>query len=344
MNQILEFGTGNNNYKAPKGNKGSSGGPSSDKVVRVFAIILIVVAIALIFSGVYSLTKNKKTAESNQKAPVQTAKATITAEKDEENNKVIIDVSSQIAINKIIYNWNTKTEKEIAGNDDLAITEEIDLPSGTNTLNVKVIDKQNNTTTESFTFTSNNGVDLTKPNITLEITEAKKLLITATDDTELAYITYMWNEGEQTTVEADEDDPKKIEVELDIPRGKNSITVIAVDASENSNTNSATKALDGVTKPEISYGLSADGSTLDFVCTHENGIVKVEYTLNDRPYATEPYDENNLPKEVKFSQQLDVGYNRIILKVTSVDGTTNEFDGQCDYNPNPSDTQPETNQ
>lgn len=328
MNQILEFGT-QNSGKAPRG----GGSSMSDKIVRVFAILLMILAIVLIGSGVMSLMENKKTAEANESPEVETIKASIDANIDEETGKVVIEVSNEIEIELLIYNWNQEPEKEVAGEDSKTLEKEIDLPSGINTLNVKVVDIEGHETVKSFTFESATGTDLIKPNITIGQTEDNNLLIVATDETALSYITYMWNEGEQVRVDVDEDNPKEIRVELEIPKGENTITVIAVDASEISNTNSATELLKGFTKPEIGYGLTSDESTLEFVCTHENGIKKIYYTLNDKPYEA-TFEDSEAPTEVSFTQALDEGYNRIILEVTSVDGTVAKFDGQCEYWPN----------
>lgn len=336
MNQILEFGN-ENSGKAPKGNKnkgnGGGGGSSSDKVIKVFAFLLMVIAIALIGSGVFSLMKNKKDEASVKTGPVSKVEATVNAEMDEETGKVVMDVSSQIQINKLIYNWDKGTEKVISGDNNLTMNETIDLPSGTHTLTVKVIDNENNETIKSFSFESDSGVDTTPPEIRLDITSDKKLLITATDDTEIGFITYMWNEGEQETVNAEEEGQKEIKVELEIPRGKNTINVIAVDASEASNTKSATKTLDGVTKPVFDYSLSSDSSVLTMVATHEEGIKNIFYTFDGQNYEAN-FEGDDIQPRVEFTQNSIEGYNEIYVKITSVDDTVTEFKGNWEYTPN----------
>jgi len=328
MNQILEYGT-EKSGKSPKSKVGSS---TSDKIVRVFAIILIIFAIALIGSGVYSLVNNKKTQESSTIQAPQVVKASITAEADEDEKLVLISVKSDIEITKLIYNWNAGTDKVIDGDNKKEMNKTIDLSSGKNKLIIKVIDKEGNETTESFEFESENGVDVTKPDITLELTEDNKLLITATDDTELAYITYMWNEEEQITVEATDEGQKKIVKELEIPKGKNTITVIAVDASEKSNNTSETQTFFGTTKPEINYALSADSSKLEFVCTHEDGIKSIKYVFNGNNYEA-VFEDDDISDYVQFVQDSDEGTNNISLTVTSVDGVEATFNGTWEYFP-----------
>lgn len=331
MNQILEFGT-EKRGKAPKGHKG--GGSASDKIVRVFAIILMIFAIGLIGSGVYSLLKNKDDSSNDVNVAETTpVNATINAVMDEANGTVILTVESEIAINKVEYNWNTNTGMTIDGQNQTTLEKTIELPSGDNTLNVKVTDTQGNVTSQSFDFESESGDDIISPNITLEVTEDKNLLITATDETEMYFLTYRWNDDEETTVYVDEDsdDKKTISVEIEIPEGTNTITVVAVDASSKYNTRTETKTLTGVKKPEITYEVSADGSEITFYCTHSSGIKEIYYTLNDQPYAVTYNEETGYPTEASFSQKWDEGYNLISLRVTSVDDTVGTFEGEYNY-------------
>ena len=122
-------------------------------------------------------------------------------------------------------------------------------------------------------------------------------------------------------------------LELDILRGVNDITIVAVDSSNNTTTE--TKNFTALTKPEVIVTLSADGKNLEIETTHENGISNIYYTLNGREYQAN-FDgdpENPNPTVVNFTQALDEGYNRFILTVKSVDETETVFDGECEYNP-----------
>ena len=322
MNQILDFET----EKRGKNPKQSSS--KTEKIIKVFAICLMVFAVFLILSGVYSVFTNNSTEE--ETTSVQTViEAEINAIMDESNGEIIVTVESSVGIDKVIYNWNTNTEMTIDGEDSKTFEKSIELPSGSNTLNVKVIDNDGNETSESFEFESDEGSDIIVPNITLEVTEEKNLLITATDETEMAFLTYRWNDESETTVNVDEDgDKTTITVEIEIPKGENTITVVAVDASDKHNTRTETKTLNGVTKPEIEYNLSED-NVLTFYCSHENGIAEIYYTLNDKAYGITFTEEEGYPTTAEFNVDLDVGENEIYLTVTSVDDTTQTFDGVC---------------
>lgn len=280
--------------------------------------------------------QNNETSSGNSNTntiSINNNQATINAIIDEANSQVILTVESEIAISRIVYNWNTNTEMTIDGENQLSLEEEIDLPSGNNTLNVKVIDVQGNETNESFDFESDSGDDIISPNLVLEVTSDNNLLITATDETEMRFLTYRWNDDQETTVyvEDDAEDKTTISVEIEIPRGSNTITVVAVDASSKYNTVTETRTLIGVTEPEITYELSADGSSITFYCTHESGIKEIYYTLNDQPYSATFNEEDGYPTEVEFSQAWDEGYNLISLTVTSTEDTEATFEGEYTY-------------
>lgn len=332
MNQILEFGT-EKRGKTPKGHKG--GGSASDKVIRVFAILLMLFAIGLIGSGVYSLMQNNNTSSNNNTNTIatNTNQATINAIIDEANSQVILTVDSEVAISRLVYNWNTNTEMTIDGQNQLTLEEEIDLPSGNNTLNVKVIDVQGNETNQSFDFESESGEDIISPNLVLELTDENNLLITATDETEMNFLTYRWNDDQETTVyvEDDAEDRTTISVEIEVPVGTNTITVVAVDNSSRYNTVTETRTLIGVTEPEISYEVSADGSEITFYCTHERGIKEIYYTLNGQQYAVTYTEEEGYPTRAEFTQAWDEGYNYILLTVTSSEDTEAVFEGEYNY-------------
>lgn len=355
MNQILDFGAGggndNNNYnrnekpeKKKKEKENNSANydygaikektPMSDKVVKVFAILMIILAIALIASGATSILKNKKDEAAKEEAKNNSTaviEALIDAELDEITGKVTITVDSPIIIEKMIYSWDQDHDYVVSGENQTKLEEQITAPSGKHTLHVQVTDEQNNKTMAEFEFDSAIGADTTQPKITLVVTESKKLKVTATDDTSIAYVTYTWNQEETVTMTPEEDDAKEFEFELDIPKGKNTILVTAVDGSETGNAKTATQTIDGVTKPEINAYLEGDGSVLKIVCKHESGIKKIYYTFNENAYQWEAQEGQEAPKELEFTQQSIIGVNTMTIIVTSVDGIEAEFMPQWEY-------------
>lgn len=326
MNQILD-------YNPNKKSGGSSSG--SDKVVRVFAILLVLFAIGLLVSGAIGIHKNSQASKTDMDKPTY---ATIKAIQTEDG-KVNVSVKHDKAIEEMFYSWNTSAERSFKGEGAKTLEKELDMPAGTNTLHIKVVDINGVETSFEQEFTAEDGLDILNPVISITVVDGqgedklKKLKVTATDETKLDFITYRWNDDEEIKVEAEEDTPKEIILELDILRGVNDITIVAVDSSNNTTTE--TKSFTALTKPEVVVVLSADGSSLEIETTHENGIAKIYYTLNGREYQAvfEEDEENPAPPSVSFTQELDEGYNRFILTVTSVDDTETVFDGECEYNP-----------
>lgn len=301
MNQILD-------YSPNKGERKSSG---SDKIVHFFAIIMIVFALGLIGVAGFNMYKN---AQEKNKAVVTKEEAKI--EVVQEETQAIIKVTHTKAIEKIIYSWNSGKETTIKGTGEANVEETIPLPAGQNTLHIKVIDIENGETTYEGEFTSESGADILNPVIKLDVTTEKKLRITATDETSLDFITYRWNDSEEVKVDANPEDNKKIEVDIEILKGVNDLTISAVDS--NNNTTTETKSFTGLTKPEVTIIVSADKLTAQVTVKHDNGIKEIKLSLNDVEYPV-PVEGN--PKEFAFNINLAQGPNKIVVTSTSVDST-----------------------
>ena len=346
MNQILDYGPGNNENDSGKSKKNkkyennyNSGRKTStsDKVVKVFAFLMIVLAIALIASGVLSILKNKKTEteqKSSEKIENQVVEAEILAELDDSTGKVKITVNSPVVISKLIYSWDQDHDSVVSGNKQTSLdcTTQDSAPYGEHVLHIQVLDEQNNKTTKDFTFNSTTGKDTTKPKIVLSITEDKKLLVSVTDDTSIDYVTYSWNQEDEITMRPDEEDSKEYEFELEIPEGKNTIVVYAIDGSDTPNVTTTSKVFEGVKNPEIICGfLDNEGKVLQVKCTHDNGIKSIYYTLNGQSYQWEAPEGEEPPKELTFTQESVPGRNEMFIKVTSVNDTVKEFKPVWDY-------------
>ena len=266
MNQILDYN--------PNSSSGNNNGGGSDKIVRVFAIILIIFAIAVIGVIGYGKISNKQKIESEAE---EVTYANI--EVETEGDGATIKVNHDKNIKKIIYSWNTSSERTITGTGEY-MEETIDVPAGDNTLHIKVIDENGVETTHDEEVSAEEGVDIVNPIIDLAVTDDKKLKITITDETGLDFMTYRWNDEEEETIYADE-------------------------------------------------GSKEDGSSIDIKAVHENGIESVTYQFNNVNYSVDIGDGH--PTEIQFPQKLEIGYNRIVLTVKSVDGTETTFDGECTY-------------
>lgn len=306
MNQILDYNP----------NKSSGGGSSgSDKVVRVFAVLLACFAICLLVGGGIGLYKNKQKANVVVDEPT---KAKITVEQQE--TKVIINVSHDKAIEKMIYSWDSEKETSVKGTGESTLTAEVPVIAGTHTLNIKVTDIEQVETTYEQEITSEVGEDKLYPVISLEVTDQKKLKITATDETSIDFVTYRWNDDEEQRIDVSEDE-QKIEFEIDILKGKNDLIIVAVD--KNSNSTTEQKSFTGVTKPDIKITISADKKTGEIYCYHENGIKEIALRINEIDYQVDIGTET--PTEVTLPlPELTEEKSTIVVKAISIDDTVTE--------------------
>jgi hypothetical protein len=311
MNQILD-------YNPNKSTKGSSG---SDKIVRFFAIVLIIFALCLVASGIYKMY-SRSTETNENVATVQDAEIN-TIQTD---STLQISVVHTVAIEKLVYSWNNSSETTVKGTGDTTLEKEIPLPAGTNLFHAKVIDVDGNETTYEKQFTAVNGADILNPVITLKVTDDRKLKITVTDETELDFITYRWNYDDEVVIEAT-GDKKTIETEIDILKGSNDITVVAVDSS--SNTTTETKNYTGLTNPEITLTLSADKTTVKVEVKHENGIKGITGSLNGQDFNVDGIEEGTT--SLNFDLALSEGTNQVKVVATSVDATSKTAEQEFTY-------------
>lgn len=307
MNQILEYSP----------NKNSGGGASgSDKIVRIFALILIIFALCFIAVGGYGFVKKNKNI-TDVDALTQT-EAKIEVEVSETTAK--IKVSHDKAIEKVIYSWDN--DKEIVDKGDGTSQKEIEiqLPAGEHTLTIKVVDVDGFETSYKKSITSENGTDIVNPEIKIVVTDDKKLKITATDETEIAYVTYKWNNDEEIVVDERDEEKKKIEFEIEILKGNNDLTVIAVDA--NNRTTTENKSFSGVTKPEVKITVASDKKSINVNCFHEKGLKKVTLNANGTDYDVAIGE--GTPTDVNFNFELPEGNTTVKVTATSVDDTATE--------------------
>lgn len=312
MNQILEYDTN-------RGNFGQNG--NSDKVVRIFAILLISLAVFFIVIAVKGNLTNKNNLEKEQED--------VTYADIEVNvigTKATISVTHDKIIQKLIYSWNNGREEEVKVNRT-SYEKEIDVPYGNNMLHLKVIDENNKETIFDKETNADQGIDIINPIINLSIVEETSLLkITATDDTELSFITYRWNDGEEEKIEVG-DDNKKIEAEIEILKGENDLIVIAVDA--NNNTTTEKKKFKGLTSPIISVAATEDNKFIKIRANDEYGIESVKYKFNGEEYLVDI--GNDTPNDIEFQQELNVGKNTVYLVIKNIQGVESKYNEEIEY-------------
>lgn len=313
MNQILDYNP----------NKNSGGGSSgSDKIVRVFAVLLIIVAIALVGMGAYGMLKNTQ-----KQSSVQAVQSKANISFDIQDTTIIINVSHDKNIEKLVYCWDNGKETTIKGKDSNTMQEEIPTNAGEHTLTVKVTDVDQVESMYEETITSENGNDLLFPTITLE-PNGNKLKITASDDTGMSFVTYRWNTDDEVKVEETSEDGLSIEFEIDILVGKNDLVVVASDTSGNVSTES--KSYTGILNPEIEMIVANDKKTVEVKATHDEGLKLVNIIINGVEYPQELADS---PKETSFTIELADPTTTLVVKAESTIGTTKEVSEEIVQDP-----------
>ena len=307
MNQILMDSSSN---------LGKNNQHKSNKATKVFAIILIIFALSLIGIGGYRIYTNFFNKEVEEEI---TEKPEIAVEFDEETGIINVSVTHTKAVEGVVYSWNGGMAHENKGTGETSMTIEIAAPLGTNSLTIRASDRDGNFSEYVTEITSKTGEDITEPEISLEITDDKKLKITATDNVAMQYVNYSWNGEEATRVDAKDKESKTISFEIDFREDKNTLTVIAVDTSNRSS--SETKNYTGVTEPTIQFISNEDKSEVTIKITHDKGIKGVSGNLNGEDFKVNNFAEGD--KEVKFTlkEGIKEGKNTLEVVASSVDLT-----------------------
>lgn len=321
MNQIL-LTDNENNKKKNKNNRNKSNGTNDmRKIIVFFGVVILIFGLAV--GGVYGYKIYSK----NKGQEKTVGKPQLSLQEDEKN--VTILAKSDIGINKIIYSWNDEESEELQVNGSPNYEKMIDIPGGENILKVKVIDQNGQEQSTEKSFYREGGDE--KPVIETAIVENAKLKITATDNIAMKYITYRWNNEEDVKVNVKNQGDKILEVTIDVKRGKNTLTITAVDSSDNSET--VDKIFNGVNNPLIE--VSKSGNKLYMKMSHDMGFEKIEFSVNGKVYV---YDKNfsgydATKKEIEYQFELQEGENTVVILAVSTEGTEETYKGKTTYTP-----------
>lgn len=307
MNQILYTGDKN------------SGAMEIKKVIRIFVIGILIFGIACVGEGSYGIVKAVQGANNKIVDP------NVTLEQIE--NVLQLKIEHKRAIDKIIYRWNNEPEVTLQGRGQKEITEQISMPMGENTFSVRIIDSKGHEVSYSKTYFAQ-AIDKTAPEIELLVEDAK-VKITVKDETALDYISYYWNDEDETILEAREESPKQIEEKIAIQKGENKLTVVAVDKSGNETTKEQTYI--GAKKPTITT--FKENNYLVIKVNDEDNIQKIEYTFNGEEFTTDKENTGNPlnMKEAYCRQNLVSGKNTFNIRAYNVSGLVTQENVEIDF-------------
>lgn len=287
------------------------------KIVRFFAIALIIFGIFNIGTASYGMVKEKQRKENALVKP--TVEATVS---ESSPNKIDIKVSGKNTINELVYSWNKKEEVKVNGNNRTEFTETIEFPSGDNTLDIRVTDSMGQVQTYSQLFSRAPVIDISveksDPNV--------KISLAGKDNIEIKSITYRWNDEQATTLEVN---APTFEKEIDVPQGENTLKIEAVDINGNvevfeekikGNVDMPTPENgENVGLPQVE--VSTDGSA-NFVidASDQVGIVRVEFVINE---SISKFKEVDNQKEFHDKYPLEEGENKLEVRVYNANGQVN---------------------
>lgn len=235
---------------------------------------------------------------------------------EENDGNLILNITHEKGISKVIYNWNNEEGVTIQGNNQTNLSEELELPTGLNILNIKVYDIKNNETIFKQEYDVED-LGESKIDFILE-NNTSTMKIKCTDTKGLSYITYRWNDELAQTVEADPTNPTVIEKNIDIPFGLNTLTVVAVN--KNGITKTQEQEIKGTKSTKVEARLDEQGN-LVITLTDEAGIKLIHHVSN----GTETFDIPGEGKTVfEYIQQLRDGENRVNLTITNNDDVKTE--------------------
>lgn len=295
MNQILATSEATSKKKRS--------GPADIKtVVKVFAIVMIIFGVFMIGTGSYAIYKDNESKNS------EVTKPTITeTQKDEKT--VLVSVAHDKAIDRIEYKWNDGEVQTVTGNGRRNIEIEVEIPGGTNTLNVRAVDINGQEISTDIDYTAEDIINLA--------VSGSKLKITAENETEISYMTYRWDDEEEQRIDINS---TTVDQEIDIPMGEHNLTVILVDV--NNETITKEQKVKGVTKPVIEIGADETRENYLVTITDETGLDRVEVTLRGESRTVTVEDNAT---EVKYRFPL-IENDENILEITAynVDGIASD--------------------
>lgn len=281
---------------------------NNENIKKMTSFLIIFFIIFGLIIGVYYIYQNiikDGTPDVPEYIPMITLKKT-------EEDKLIVNIESEIGLSSVTYNWNNEASQKIDLEGKTNIEKELDIPIGENTIYISVIDINQKETLKEEKFT----LDLPRPVIDLSVV-GNNIKILVTSEIELAEIIYQWN---SETVKKENmityENKLEFEKQLEIPIGKNTLTVIATDINENKT--EKVQEIKGVTKATTK--VNVDGEYWHFTVTGKENIKIVEFEFNGAKYVMTK-DTFGETKTVHYKVKLVEGKN--YLNITS----TTESDG-----------------
>lgn len=306
MNQILV--TEVEKKEKRKRNRNTTASVEITKIVKFFAVFIIIFGLCLIGHSSYALYRDSKASNTDNLANIIITRV---------NDTLMVDVQSVYNIETFRYRWANSEERSIPENST-SFQEEIILPSENSVLTIILEDE----TGRAVTYTKDivlDGIDIAKPAVSID-QQATSIRVKAEDETEIDYMIYRIDGGEEIRIDKNNETDKIIEYAItqeEIGRGTHKITVTAVDSSGNTTTEESPEIVISTERPEIK-NLYVDEETgkLMIEVADADGIQSIEVNLNGAVYSMNDINKT----EATFSLNLVQGTNTFSIRVENING------------------------
>ena len=314
MNQILVL---ENKAKKTKTKTMSSGPADIKNILRFFAVVLIIFATVMIGHSSYAIYREAKGNNTNDLANISITRV---------NDTLLVDVQSTYIIDRFKYSWKNSQQTSVP-EESTSFQEEIILPSENNILTIVLEDETGRATTYTREIILD-GIDIVEPSIEVEQGQGLSAIITATDETQINYMTYRIDDVEEIRIDKNNVADTTIKYAItDIPRGEHTIYVTAVDSFGNTEeieqtiiVSSAMPSIDSIDIDEESGKILIKASDLD-------GLQSIDVNINGAEY----HMDNINRTEATFSLNLRQGTNTLSIKLTNVNGLSAEGATEFEY-------------
>lgn len=299
MNQILST----ENYKSKsKNNRGGQADVYS--IVKFFAIILILFGIFIIANSSYALFKNNS---DNDDGPITKPEIQLENKSDRE---IILKIMHDKIIDRVEYYWNDEEDMEvIEGNNRKYIEQNLQIPTGENTLYVNAIDVNGEEVNYKQTYTVKSDIEidikLSGNNIRIDVESLE----------EIATVSYYWDDGDEEEVDVND---TTYSTEIEALRGEHELTVRVLNV--NGKEEEKTQTVVGTTKPTLTIEKGDDCYIIK--ASDEIQLDRIEIKTVDDGKVTKIDTDD---KEFEYSYPLkDDNENKIEVTAYNSNGVTSD--------------------
>lgn len=307
LNQILSIDN-NKKEKIKKSKTRNSGPIEIHSILKFFSIAILIFGVFMIGTGSYSMYQKSVKEATTTKPAIYVEQTTET--------EILLKVAHDKELTKVTYEWNDEVTTQVPCNGKKEIETTIEIPTGINTLKIKASDINGQEIEYTKVYTIEADI-----NINIE-PEGNNLKITINGKNQLQYMTYRWDNEEETKVDIE---GNQAEQTIEIPKGLHILTVIVVD--ENNKTETKEQEVNGVTKPKVE--VTTDGSSNFIIqASDEQGIKKIQFIIDEtEKYVLNLEAELSLEdrKEFEYAYPLHDGENKIEVTVYNENDVSEVF-------------------